>query len=350
MQVNSGPMMRWLLALLVISLAPQVAVAQPGRAAAPAAAPDAWAAYDAAFISLARGQRTVAAAQLRGVVAQFPGHPAALAAQGQLAWLDRPAAPAREGRTMQARAELMLGMTITGALTTASICELVDCDDDRTLAAVLGGSTAAALGVTTLLTRDGVTQGQAQLYNSATTWTSFNAMGINEGFANSEGEAWISLGATGAGLGLGYGLWRTWQPDEGAVALSNTGGLWTALIVLMLHGAADVEPTWPVITVVADLGIIAGAVLSERYPMSRGRTLLIDTGGVLGALFGGLIIAGSDGGEAGFGALAVTTTIGLVAATYLTRDWDADEPDTAPRVHLTPARIADGWGVSLSWY
>jgi hypothetical protein len=88
--------------------------------------------------------------------------------------------------------------------------------------------------------------------------------------------------------------------------------------------------------------------------MSRGRTLLIDVGGVLGMLFGSLIAVGaSDNGDnTTIGtSLFISTGAGLGLAALFTKDWDAPK---APPVALAPTRIVQPggqgvWGLSASF-
>ena len=105
----------------------------------------------------------------------------------------------------------------------------------------------------------------------------------------------------------------------------------------------------------SDLGLIGGSILSRYYPMSRGRTLIIDAGGIIGILLGAganVIIATSADDLSqfvGFGIMAASTAGGLALATYLTRDWDV--PDVPIHASIVPVsdpktgRIAGASGV-----
>ena len=85
--------------------------------------------------------------------------------------------------------------------------------------------------------------------------------------------------------------------------------------------------------------------------MSRGRSLLIDAGGLLGTLGGLAIPAFADTenapliGAAGLGGMVA----GLSLATYLSRDWDEDATRRRPRRRRdggADARAARGRGFS----
>jgi len=82
--------------------------------------------------------------------------------------------------------------------------------------------------------------------------------------------------------------------------------------------------------------------------MSRGRTLLIDVGGVIGILGGGLVGVGTRDASPLGASLFVGTVAGLGIAALSTRDWDA------PHVAIAPARITGpaggrAWGVSAAF-
>lgn len=216
--------------------------------------------------------------------------------------------------------------------------------DRGDLHARAGGSLALALAAS----RHGVARGEAQLYNSAQIWGSWNGLAIDGSFAQDDGEAAIALGAQGAGLLAGIALWRTWHPTQGDVALTNSFLLWSTVLTLWGHLAADSEPTLGRVVVAGHIGLVLGALTSTRVKMSRGRTLLIDVGGVLGILGGGLVALGTDSATGAGTSLLVGTAAGLGLAAAATWDWDA------PKVTVTPTRItgASGtgaWGVSAGF-
>jgi len=245
--------------------------------------------------------------------------------------------------------------TVGGVFAAANLCVVAQCSTDREYAAVYSGTIAGALALSLAASRHGVEQGEAQLYNSAQTWGGWNALGINDGFAENGKEATVSLVGQGAGVLAGIGLWQTWRPTAGDVALTNTFFLWGTVLSLWGHAAVEAEPTFRRVVVLGDAAIVAGALLSTQVKMSRGRTLLIDVGGVIGTLFGGLIsVAGSESGtsEQTVGTTMVLTTAGgLGLAALFTKDWDAPKP---PPVALAPTRIVQPggqgvWGLSASF-
>jgi hypothetical protein len=290
-----------------------------------------WEEYDSAFLSLAGGNARRAIEKLRAVAEQWPDHPAGIAARRRIAlWsetVDRspptptPAPVATDAPSAAARGEFVLWTTVSGALLAADLC--VDrCNEDREWAAALMLSSGAALGLSLFATRHGIHQGEAQLYNAATTWGSWNALGLNDGFADTRREAGVSIALQLGGLAAGIGMWQAWRPTAGDVALTDTTFFWTTVLTLYAHLATDSEPTWQRVVLLGDVGILAGSALSTQVKMSRGRTLLIDTGGVLGSLVGGLFAAGLDDGQGAGIALSITTLAGLAIAAAATAHWD----------------------------
>jgi hypothetical protein len=247
-----------------------------------------------------------------------------------------------------ARGELVFWSTVGGIFTGANVCVIASCDSERATAAVYTASVGGSLALALLATRNGVAQGEAQLYNSAQTWGSWNALGINNGFARDSGEAAIALGGQAAGLLAGIGLWRSWHPTQGDVALTNSFFLWSTVLTLWGHLAADSSPTLGRVVIAGDIGIALGALTSTQIKMSRGRTLLIDVGGVLGILGGGIIAVGTHDDQAAGISLLVGTAAGLGFAAAATYRWDAPPLTVAP-TRLTTASGASAWGVSAAF-
>jgi hypothetical protein len=333
--------------------APAAPPGSPDAAAATAPGPQqadpAWQAYDDAFAQAAAGDRSGASARLRQLAAEWPLHPAAVRA-GALVRGGEPRAAGRDAPDRVARGELVFWSTVGGLFTAENACVIADCNSPRATAAVYTLSVGGALGLSLAASRHGVAPGEAQLYNSAQTWGIWNGLGINNGFAHSAGDAGVALAAQAGGLVAGIGLWQTWHPTQGDVALANSFLLWSTVLSLWADLAADHEPTLRESVVIGDAGLVLGGLIATRVHMSRGRTLLIDVGGVLGVLGGGLVAVGSHGDRSAGVALLVGTAAGLGIAAASTRDWDA------PPVAIAPARIpvpgaapgASVWGVSAT--
>jgi hypothetical protein len=332
---------------------PPAPVAETSPGPAPRVLPDpAWEAYDRAFTELGAGHEDAARGHLRRLTATWPQHRAA--SLGALRLMDLDTAEQRRiqrdatGPSKLARGELVFWSTLGGVLLARDVC-VNNCTSDREYAAAYTLTVGGSLALSVLASRNGIHRGEAQLYNSAQTWGSWNALAFNDGFAENEREAAVSIGAQLGGLAAGIGLWQTWRPAQGDVALANTGFVWTTVMTLFGHLAAGEEPTLRRTVIAGDIGILAGALLSTQVKMSRGRTLLIDLGGVLGVMGGGLVALGTDNEQGAGTAFIVGTGLGLGIAAYATRFWDVEPPPANARV--IPTRTADGsgWGLAVAF-
>ena len=246
-----------------------------------------------------------------------------------------------------ARGELVFWSTVGGVFTAANVCVIAGCSSDRETAAVYTVSVGGSLALALVASRHGVAQGEAQLYNSAQSWGSWNALAINDHFARTSGEAAVALGAQGAGLLAGIGLWKTWHPSQSDVALTNSFLLWSTVLTLWGYVAADTTPSLRGVVLAGDVGLVLGALTSTQVKMSRGRTLLIDVGGVLGILGGGLVAIGTDSDRGAGISLLAGTAAGLGLAAAATIHWDAP-PLTVTPTRITTASGTSVWGVSAA--
>jgi hypothetical protein len=312
-----------------------------------------WSAYDDAFSRAARGDRTLASSRLAELAARWPQHPAGIRAGALSRSFERSrgterdesmVATDRANRT--ARGELVFWSTVGGVFTGANICIIANCQSDREYATVYSLSVGGSLALAVAASRNGVAQGEAQLYNSAQTWAAWNALAINDGFADSTDAAVISLGAQAVGIGAGIGLWKSWKPTQGDVALTNSFLLWSTVLTLWGHVAFDTEPSLRTVVAIGDVGLLAGALVSTQVKMSRGRTLLIDVGGILGILGGGLVAAGAKDEAIVGTSLFVATAAGLAIAAAATRDWDLPENLKIAPARFTGTNNSHAWGVS----
>jgi hypothetical protein len=312
----------------------------------------AWAAYDSAFRDAAAGDVKLARSRLKEIVARWPNHPALPRVQALLGRLGS-RAKGSNATSNVARGEFVFWTTLGGVSLAANLCEALDCTTDREYAGVYTLTIGSALGLSLFGTRRGIHQGEAQLYNSAQTWAAWNALLVNDGFPETSGEASVAIAMQLGGLAAGLGLWQAWRPTQGDVALTNSFLLWGTMMTLWGYVAADEEPTLRSVIAAGDVAILVGALVSREVRMSRGRTLLIDIGGVLGTLVGGLIgtsVSSQSTNETGLGvALMLGTGAGLGIAFVATRDWDKDLPvKVAPAVLSGPGRTP-GYGVSAAF-
>jgi hypothetical protein len=187
-----------------------------------------------------------------------------------------------------------------------------------------------------------VTPGQVELLDTGTLWGAWNGFeaSLIAGQGTGSARFWRTMiVGQGGGLLLGGLLWYPLRPTSGQVALASTVGAWatvaTALgaAALQLHGSN--AQLWTALLVAGDAGLLAGAIAARGSTISRGRTLLVDAGGVLGLLLGALVASGTDSSRAAAIAGLAGTGLGLAITGYATRDWDA--PATRARVAVAPA-------------
>jgi len=257
-----------------------------------------------------------------------------------------------ERTTGGARASVAVVQSIHGAAQGILLCAIADCPErGYPTAGLLGAS--LGLGGALLGTQDGIRPGQAAAINSGTVWGFWFGIASLLAF-DLEGDD--ALGATivsGAGFtGIGIMVAMLARPTAGQVSMANSGGLWAGVLTALFLATSDRNDTQ--VFFGAELGATAGGILafsllSQTVSVSRGRMLLIDTGGIIGAMAGASIIysfGGNDSGDAmlvgaGLGALG-----GLAFTTYLTRNFDGRN---VPEVTLAPAVLGrGGTGLALA--
>lgn len=316
--------------------------------------------YAEGFDALVRGSDAQAMEALQRTLAACPQHPyatefvrltrARLAPGGRLA---RAAVDESgpEGRSDGGLAAMTVLQTLHGATQGILLCAIAECGNQGYAAVSLLGAGAGAAG-TLLLARDGVTSGQAAVINSGTVWGFW--FGIASQLAlELEGDdelGVVMLGGAGF-TGVGILLAATARPTAGQVSMANSGGLWAGVVTALLLATSDSDDTKTFFAVelgATAVGIVSLAALSTRVPVSRGRMLIIDAGGILGGLLGAtatFVAAGDDAGESILVGSAAGVVGGLGLAAYLSRDFDVRD---APQAVLTPALLGrDGAGLAL---
>ncbi|MDI7267186.1 MAG: hypothetical protein QME96_04235 [Myxococcota bacterium] len=223
----------------------------------------------------------------------------------------------------------------------------------------------------------GIGEAEAQIVGGAGWW------GLTEGFllAKTLGEsdwarvwAW-SLVGWGAGMGIGITVAATAEVSRGDVALVNSAAAWGLFCGAMLGGTilgrhtftTDVEQDFSLPFAGLNVGVAAGVLASRWVDVSRGRMVMIDLAGLLGALLGGslgtpLIIDDSSNDRKRWynGVMLGSAALGLALGAIFTSGMDAAadgiaaaalidvEPDGSvslgipvPRPHIEPDREGD---------
>jgi hypothetical protein len=341
---------------VTISFAASSALAQdaPVEEPQPPAAVDpgdpAWTIYHAAFAALAKGNTKGAKAMLEELANRYPDHPLAVRALETLALLggsqattlgfaptDRPPVDLRtEEKSKTARAELALVQTFHGIAVGVEFCLITECDEAAPIVGMILLGASAGVGGSLLATREGITPGQRATANSGTMWGAWNGALILSLQAGGDEEtdvqsaALVMLGSQAAGLAAGITAGQTLRPTEGQVSLANTVGIWTGVMTLFADQTFEIDfdsrELVTALLLTTDAAFVAGAYLAKREPMSRGRTLVIDAGGIVGMLagFGIVTLIQGEGADSTllFGSAMAGTAVGLASATWFTRRWD----------------------------
>jgi len=353
--------------------APAAEPAGPGNApnAPPPSTETARALYDAAFVALAKGHRSEAIRLLTRLRERHTEDPLASQAGALLPVLQEPLEPrpvpppkpakkesGSQQKTSSARAELVFFQTVHGIGLGAEACLIFDCKDTRPYVLLMMMGAGAGLGLSLSASSDGVTPGLARSLTSGTEWGLWNGVMLglatdaysgtsNDGRAIAEG---LALGQL-TGLAAGGLLYATLEPTAGQVSLASSGGIWTTTafgLALLAGGGEDASgrAVAGMLLAASDLGLLAGGYLASRWPMSAGRVLLLDAGGLLGVLGGtgtGILIGGDQAnGQVVAGLGLAGTLLGLGLATYLTRNWDSEESATAPQLSLRVVPLQHG--------
>jgi hypothetical protein len=341
-----------LIAAVLLAAEPPPALVQSARPepVEVRAVTDASARYDAAMALLLDGKLEEAARAFDALAGAADAGPLAdrartlaevsraLAARGRFVLkepgTERPR-PARVDR--RGRAELAFFGTIYGIWTGVATGILADAEDARVYLALALAGGAGGLTLAILPTRHApMPEGRAQVIESAAIWGSLNG-GLIAGLTDAGGREVVgaTLGTGLAALGTAVLLTSERSPSSGDVALTNSGGIWGlvagGLTLAILEDPSD-KTAQGVLLAGADAGLIAMGLVARQVDMSRGRSLLIDAGGLLGTIAGASIpaFANSDNGPViGASGLAGMAT-GFAVAAYVTRGWDEDRDDGPP--------------------
>jgi len=386
--MRDGSSMRFL--VLMALLAPTAALAQdePGSArtsSATALRPPpgptvedhpAFRLYHLAFEALAAGQVDEASRLLRQLVTTQAEHPLARRAQQVLAKLDagpinqvfdvpRKAAAPGIGRdsapTAFSRAELVVAQTLHGIGLGAEVCIVAGCDDARAIGATVVVGGGLGLGLSLLLTSEsGITPGHTAALNTGTLWgaaTGFMISGlINPVSDDAELIPGLMIGGQLLGLGVGELSWRLTHASSGDISLAGSTGFWSGFLATMVTLGAfngdpdEPEPVFGIILASSLTGLVAGGFLADRFPINRGHALVIDGGGVIGALtgLGAALIVRAEDSAPYFILTGIGAASGLVLTTFLTRDWDLDIGREAS-FNIIPTKGGAIVGFSTPW-
>lgn len=335
--------------------------------------------YRAAFIALAEGHRGRAKSLLQHALKLYPTHPLVAHLRTLLHALEQPAAPSRaaqaqaptgNGGFSAQRAELIFFQTLHGIATGVEVCAIAACDGARPfiLSSMVGGG--AGLTLSFLLSTEGIDTGHARALTDGTWLGSLAGLGVLYTSKTNQGDdgdrytaAHMALGQL-AGLGLGHLAYELWQPSPGQVSLSVSGALWSMALTSQVLAILDTEfssQEWAgTLLISGSAGLTTGGFLADHNPMSASRVLLVDLGGILGAVSGmglGVLVSSEDRPDrhVTFSLGALGTMGGLGLAYYLMSGTDEgsgtnDGPSATARLGMVPlagggamATLAGSW-------
>ncbi|NVJ27902.1 hypothetical protein HUW62_42530 [Myxococcus sp. AM011] len=344
-------------------LSSETLTAPPLMTSPEACPPEAEARYNEGFDALIRGNDSEAAEAFAEVLSVCPQH----AYASELGRLTRarlkPGAKLAqaavyentERRSGGAVASLTVVQTLHGATQGILLCAIAECRDQNYVAASMLG---AGAGVTSalLLSQGGITSGQAAVINSGTVWGFWFGTASMQAFDLEGDDALGAVVVGGAGFtGVGVLLANLVNPTAGQVSMANSGGLWAGVVTALFLATSESDDTksfFAAELAATSAGIIGLAVLSRSVPVSRGRMLLIDAGGIVGGLLGASTMYTFTGGDNGANGDAILISAGvgalggLALTAYLTRNFDAPR---VPQVMLTPTLMGkEGAGMALA--
>lgn len=333
------------------SEAPSLVVSGEGRSAEVS--------YHRAFQLLAAGDEDAAQRELEFLVRAYPTHPLATRADTILSIFAETTSlsgstskpkPKGEQPNGLARGELVVTQTLHGIALGVELCFVIDCDDSRLAVGTVLATAAAGLTFSLLLNRDtGMYPGHTAALNSGTYWGAWHGL-AGSMILELDEDATAGMMAVSqiAGLGAGHLIYSLVGPTAGDVSMTTSAGVWMGAWALMVNGLLEFNGSTPAIfsslLIASDVGLVIGALLTERYPMTRGRSLIIDASGIAGTLLGvGLpvLIMGDDvDAQFVFGSALVGSMLGLGLGVGLTHGtWDDPEDLVDLNIGLMPVAL-----------
>jgi hypothetical protein len=322
-----------------------------------------WELYHQVFDAVARGHRAHARDLAVQLLRDYPTHPATnLVRKSELGvgpgtiddHGDRTEKPSRS-----ARAELGAFQTMHGIAVGIEFCVVIKCDSGGAAfgAALTGGIAGLFISLNAV---DNLTPGQRALINSGTVWGATNAALILIATEPSDAETYGLglLAGQGIGVATGVVMFRG-KPTAGQVALANSGGQWAGVLTGLTIAALDDHPDGKQVAiallVAVDAGLVGGSYIASRKPqVSRAQTLVIDAGGIVGAVGGGslgVVLSGNFDDRSTPGLAAIGAAVGLGTAAYFTRNWSNEGSGTSVQSYILPVERGRGAtaGIGFAW-
>ncbi len=261
-----------------------------------------------------------------------------------------------------ARVELGVVQTMLGVSVGASLGTLVAFASDSPAAGLLTfagaaiGYPAAALSGTDA----DIPIAHVQMMTSTWYWWMLNSALLAAAADQSDIDGLDELGAVLGGLnalaamtaGHWVGLWlaKRYQPTSGQVALANSVGMWSGILVALssmgwqeregVGGFFGPEPPVLRTMLACNLGLALGASVGRDAGLSRAQVMAIDLMGGLGLATGVFLIDSNRDIDNEFGTLALATLGGLAVGAALV--YVASGPPSGPSTALALPAIQPG--------
>lgn len=326
-----------------------------------------WQLYHDTFAALLNRERNRARTLAARLLREYPGHPAtrsieyareSLGIDGGTLATDRPRS-LEEAPSSSARAELALFQAMHGIYLGVEFGLLVESESGTAYVALAlaGGAAGAAISLEAV---PDVTSGRRALLNGGVIWGVTNAalllVAIDPEVDSAAPIVLPLMAGQLGGLAVGASMFRL-NPTAGQVGLVNSGAQWAGAITGLLLGA--VQPDFSdqgyalAILAAVDGGLGLGAYLASRYPrVSRAQTLVLDAGGIFGAVAGGgaAVLVQNDFDRSALLGAAIGAAAGLGVTAYLTRDWaSGSNDDGGATTFLAPPSEGRGAVAGMGW-
>jgi hypothetical protein len=316
--------------------------------------------YEEAVVAAGKGDYGGARKKFERVIAEHPSSHFACWARQKVAAMSAGRMPLNKN----GRAAFIIGSTLFATWTAEAIATIAmlgddDISEDEGKGLIWTGIGGAAVGLvpSILLSSDlPMSTGRATLINFGWLWGAWHGAAISliPDDISVQPVLAASLGGSVAGWVGTFLLTHYVDVADGDAALISSGAVWstwlTAAIGALIAAESFFEERVAWVSALlagGDAGLVAAALVSRKVDISAGRVGLINLGGLLGAMLGGgiLAVAKVDSPRGAVGIMLGTTITGLVATTWLTRNYD--RPDTGAKGVALLERTREGWAFGL---